>query len=53
MSEFGRRIEENAGNPSTALENYLRTVTLFPDDAAAREEAERRAKEFSADITVP
>ncbi len=47
------RIEESAGNLSSALENYLRTVTLFPDDAAAREEAERRAKEFKADITVP
>ncbi len=47
------RIEENAGNLPSALENYLRTVTLFPDDATALEEAERRANQLNATVAVP
>lgn len=48
------RIEEAGDNKPAALENYLRTVTIFRDDAAAVEEADKRAKDLaSANVVVP
>ncbi|MFQ3578153.1 MAG: tetratricopeptide repeat protein [Verrucomicrobiia bacterium] len=46
------RIEEAAGNKSEALQNYLRTTTLFPNDPLVVAEATRRVAELEG-IVVP
>lgn len=49
------RIREAAGDPAGALEDYLRTVTLFPHDHAAVAEAQKRAGELRREhgVVVP
>lgn len=37
------RVEEASGNAPAAMENYQLAINVFPDDAAARSEAARRA----------
>jgi len=56
------QVYEAEGKPQDALENYLRTVTLFFQDPSARAEAQKRAddlraqnkgKPTSEQVTVP